>query len=59
MLCVKRRVLGEEHPDTLATANNLVMSLSYQGKHAEAKQIHSEVLGVKAAYSAMSIPSHC
>ena len=34
---MKRRVLGEEHPDTLAAANNLATSLSDQAKYAEAE----------------------
>ncbi len=29
----RRRVLGEEHPGTLATASNLVASLSHQAKY--------------------------
>ncbi len=41
------RVHGTEHPDTLATANNLAMSLAYQGKHADAELIQREVLGVQ------------
>ena len=42
-----RRVLGEEHPDTLRSANNLATSLSGQGKHAEAERIEREVLGAR------------
>jgi hypothetical protein len=40
------RVLGAEHPDTLSTAGNLAMSLSRQGKHADAERIQREVHGV-------------
>jgi hypothetical protein len=32
-LGMRRRVLGEEHPDTLATADTLVRSLACQGKY--------------------------
>ena len=32
-LGMRRRVLGEEHPDTLATADTLVKSLPCQGKY--------------------------
>ena len=39
MLGARRRVLGEEHPDTLTSANNLAYSLSGQGKHAEAVEM--------------------
>jgi hypothetical protein len=42
-----RRVLGEEHPDTLMNASNLASSLYDQGKHAEAVRIQREVLGVE------------
>lgn len=37
-------VLGDEHPDTLLSANNLAVSLSGQGKHEEAELINREVL---------------
>jgi hypothetical protein len=33
------RVLGEEHPDTLGSSNNLAASLLHQGKHAEAEEM--------------------
>jgi hypothetical protein len=46
-LVVEKRVLGEEHPDTLRTASNLASSLSSQGKYARAKRIKREVLGVR------------
>ena len=38
MLGARRRVLGEEHPETLMSANNLALSLSGQGKYAEAEE---------------------
>jgi hypothetical protein len=44
LLDVRRRLLGLEHPDTLATMNNLGTSLGYQGKHAEAEQMQRELL---------------
>ncbi len=43
----KKRVLGPEHPGTLATTANLALSLSRQGKHAEAEQIYREALAVE------------
>ena len=39
VLAVETRVLGPEHPDTLLTARNLALSLTQQGKHAEAEQM--------------------
>ncbi len=47
LLDVQRRVLGPEHPDTLATKSNLAASLLGQGKRAEAEQMHREVLDVR------------
>ena len=44
---MQTRVLGAEHPDTLATAGNLAMSLSRQGKHADAERIQREVHGAR------------
>ena len=42
-----KRVLGAEHPDTLATEGNLAVSLRGQGKYAEAEALGREVLGVR------------
>ncbi len=47
MFSARRRVLGEEHPDTLTGAAHVAASLSSQGKHAEAERILREVLGAK------------
>ncbi len=44
---MRKRVLGAEHPSTLASANNLALSLSKQGKYVEAERIHREVLEVR------------
>ena len=44
---MEKRVLGAEHPDTLAAARNLVSSLSRQGKHAEAEEMQRAVLAVR------------
>ena len=40
----KMRVLGRDHRDTLVTTGNLAISLSGQGKHAEAAEIEREIL---------------
>jgi hypothetical protein len=47
LLDVKRRVLGPEHPGTLATMGNLARSLDGQGKHTEAEPLQRELLDVK------------
>ena len=46
MVC-KRRVLGEEHPDTLTSASNLAWSLADQGKHAEAEEMLQAALAAR------------
>jgi len=44
VLAVQRRVLGLEHPDTLASMKNLATVLRDQGQWQEAEQMHREVL---------------
>jgi Tetratricopeptide repeat/TIR domain len=39
-----RRILGEEHPDTLTTMNNLARTLQAQGDLAGARELHGSVL---------------
>ena len=38
------RILGEEHPDTLATMHNLALVLRGQGEHAQARALYEKVL---------------
>ena len=47
VLAVRRRVLGEEHPDTLRSINNLAVTLSAQGEHAGARELKERVLAVR------------
>jgi hypothetical protein len=44
VLGVRRRVLGEEHPSTLASAPNLATSLWYLEKYAEAEEMFEAAL---------------
>ena len=44
---MRRRVLGPEHPDTLASANNLAAIFLQEGKHAQAKDLYTEIVDVK------------
>jgi tetratricopeptide (TPR) repeat protein len=37
-------VLGKEHPDTLASMNNLANVLNSQGKYEEAEEMHRRTL---------------
>ncbi len=55
VLGARRRVLGEERPETLKTADNLATSLSGQGKYVEAERMFRETPGVECGYSARSI----
>jgi eukaryotic-like serine/threonine-protein kinase len=41
---IQRRVLGEEHPDTLQTAHDLSEVLSFQDKNEEAEQLARQLL---------------
>jgi eukaryotic-like serine/threonine-protein kinase len=43
-LRIKRRVLGEEHPDTLITMSNLAAVYEDQGKYAQAEPLQLRVL---------------
>ena len=43
----KVRDRAEEDPERLAAAHNLALSLSSQGKHAEAEEMQREVLAVR------------
>lgn len=47
VLTEQERTLGPEHPDTLATRNNLANALSHQGKYAEAETEYHAVLALK------------
>ena len=47
VLAVRKRVLGEEHPNTLTSASNLALTYSQQGKHAEAETLQVAVLAVE------------
>ena len=43
-LQAERRVLGEEHPDTLLSMNNLAMLYFEQGRHDEAEPLYVKAL---------------
>ena len=44
---VSRRVLGEEHPNTLTSMNNLAETLRAQGDLAGARELHEQALEVR------------
>jgi tetratricopeptide (TPR) repeat protein len=47
VLEISRRVLGEEHPDTLRSMNNLAESLSAQGDLNRARELQEKVLEIR------------
>ena len=44
VLCIQRRLLGEEHPDTLITMGNLANTLGAQGDLSGARKLLNQVL---------------
>ena len=48
-LAIRRKVLGEDHPDTAASYNNLACNLDAQGKYAEAEPLYQQGPGDPAA----------
>lgn len=61
-LSIRTKVLGPEHPNMLASMNNLAAALSGQGEYATAEAIHSltlelskSVLGKKHSNTLMSM----
>jgi CHAT domain-containing protein/tetratricopeptide (TPR) repeat protein len=46
-LAVRRRVLGEDHPDTAASYTNLAMNLNAQGQYAAAQPLLGKALAVR------------
>ncbi len=54
---VKERVLGVEHPDTLATRHNMASALNEQGKYDESLRIYEEVLDVEERVLGAEHPS--
>ena len=46
---IYRRLLGPDHPHTLASMNNLANSYAALGRHAEALKLHEETLALRKA----------
>ena len=44
VLSLRKKVLGEEHPDTITAMSNLAASLSELGRYQEAVKQYEEVL---------------
>ncbi len=43
---VRRRLLGDDHPDTATSYNYVANTLRYQGKYAEAEAMHRKTLAI-------------
>ena len=52
-------MLGREHPDTLASMNNLAIVLDRQGKYSETEQMHRQTLELNLALPAASSAIWC
>ena len=46
-LAIRRRVLGEDHPDTATSYNNLALPPRGQGKYAEAEPLYRKALAIR------------
>ena len=55
---IRKRVLGEEHPSTLGSMNNLANLYRRQGRYDEAEALYLESSGSEGASWAMSIRTH-
>ncbi len=45
-LKMRREILGDQHPDTLTSMNNLASLLQAKGELAEAESLHRETLKI-------------
>ena len=46
-LAMRRKLLGNEHPDVATSLHNMALVLDYQGKLAEAETMHREALAMR------------
>ena len=46
-LAIRLKALGEDHPDTATSYNNLAVTLRAQGKYAEAEAMHRQSLAIR------------
>ena len=44
---IREKVLGEEHPDTATSLNNLAILLSDQGSYQEARPLYERALAIR------------
>ena len=46
-LAIRLKTLGEDHPDTAVSYNNLASNLNAQGKYAEAEPLYRKALAIR------------
>src|SRR5262249_53509204 len=46
-LAIKRKLLGEDHPDTALSCNAVATNLMAQGKYAQAQVMHEQALAIR------------
>src|SRR5271166_5821755 len=56
-LSIRRDILGEDHPHTAASYNNLAETLRAQGKYAEAEAMHRRALAIDLKALGVDHPS--
>ena len=54
----QRRILGEDHPSTLATANNLAINLRYLGDVQAARDLAQDILDRRRRGAGRGPPRH-
>ena len=59
VIAVRSRVLGPEHPDTLASRHRLIYVLNEEEKHAEAESEARQVINLAKKSSVSNIRIHC
>jgi tetratricopeptide (TPR) repeat protein len=47
VLAIRKKVLGEEHPDTAQSYDDLAVNLTVQGKHREAQPLFEKALAIR------------
>jgi hypothetical protein len=52
----RRRVLGDDHPDTLRTAHNLAADLRALGQHRQADQLEEQIASWQAQPASSAAP---
>ena len=57
-LAIRRKLLGEDHPDTAQSYNNVAGNLNAQGKYAEAEPLFRQALATRRKLLGEDHPRH-